>query len=482
MDCKCEKMTIDELKALIAGDETKTIEMKKTTGELKDAMHSACAFLNTNGGWLIFGITPVSLKILGQNVTDATRREMAAALRGIEPRVNVDVEYVAVPDREDCYVIALHFGAYCPGSVPYTYDGCPYWRQESTTERMPRDVYDERLRESRSGLFAWENRQAQGVGVADLSEERILGAVRAGVRGGRVPVSAMDEPVETILKRWGLLAEGKPNNAAVALFAGRVTDYPQMSLRMARFRGTEKLSFIDNQRAEGNIYDLLDAGMAFCFKHLNLSGEVRGLVREEHLEIPQEALREALINALAHRTYDAYNATLSLGIYDDRVEITNPGRFPVGVTPENIKSFHESRPMNQKIAQVLYRSTYLESWGTGIGRMVDSCVAAGLPEPEYGILSDGTIVLTFRKAASKDVRNAPENASVNAPVNASVKLSETEKRIMELLKSDGYYTYDMMSEKLSVNRTTIMRNVQSLVKKGLLRRVGADKNGYWEIK
>ena len=114
--------------------------------------------------------------------------------------------------------------------------------------------------------------------------------------------------------------------------------------------------------------------------------------------------------------------------------------------------------------------------------MVDSCVAAGLPEPEYGILSDGTMVLTFRKAASKDVRNAPENASVNAPVNASVKLSETEKRIMELLKSDGYCTYDMMSEKLSVNRTTIMRNVQSLVKKGLLRRVGADKNGYWEIK
>ena len=59
-------MTIDDIKALIAADESRTLELKRTTGELKDGMHSACAFLNTDGGWLIFGITPTGLKILGQ--------------------------------------------------------------------------------------------------------------------------------------------------------------------------------------------------------------------------------------------------------------------------------------------------------------------------------------------------------------------------------------------------------------------------------
>lgn len=73
-------MTIDDIKALIAVDESRTLELKKTTGELKDGMHSACAFLNTEGGWLIFGIAPKSLKILGQEVTDSTQQEIAKAV------------------------------------------------------------------------------------------------------------------------------------------------------------------------------------------------------------------------------------------------------------------------------------------------------------------------------------------------------------------------------------------------------------------
>ena len=66
-------MTIDDIKALIANDESRTLELKKTTGELKDGMHSACAFLNTDGGWLIFGVAPTGLKIIGQQVTEATK-------------------------------------------------------------------------------------------------------------------------------------------------------------------------------------------------------------------------------------------------------------------------------------------------------------------------------------------------------------------------------------------------------------------------
>ena len=76
-------MTIEDIKALIASDESRTLEQKKTTGELKDGMHAACAFLNTDGGWLIFGIAPKSLKIIGQQVTDDTKREISQALAGI---------------------------------------------------------------------------------------------------------------------------------------------------------------------------------------------------------------------------------------------------------------------------------------------------------------------------------------------------------------------------------------------------------------
>ena len=90
-------LTLDELKILIQSDEHRQLELKKTTGELKDGMHTACAFLNTEGGWLFFGIAPTSLKILGQQVTDNTQREIAQALSYMEPQVDVRVSISKFP-------------------------------------------------------------------------------------------------------------------------------------------------------------------------------------------------------------------------------------------------------------------------------------------------------------------------------------------------------------------------------------------------
>ena len=95
-----EDMTIDDIKNLVSADESRTLELKKTTGELKDGMHSACAFLNTEGGWLIFGIAPKSLKIIGQEVTDKTQQEIAQALAGLEPvgyGVSTHIHFTVVP-------------------------------------------------------------------------------------------------------------------------------------------------------------------------------------------------------------------------------------------------------------------------------------------------------------------------------------------------------------------------------------------------
>lgn len=105
-------MTIDDIKALIAPDESRTLELKKTTGELKDGMHAACAFLNTDGGWLIFGIAPKSLKIVGQQVTDATKIEISQALAGIEPAYDIQPIYIDVPEYPGNKVIAFHFDSW----------------------------------------------------------------------------------------------------------------------------------------------------------------------------------------------------------------------------------------------------------------------------------------------------------------------------------------------------------------------------------
>ncbi len=391
-------MTFEEIQELIAKDEHRCLELKKTTGELQDGMHTACAFLNTDGGWLIFGVAPKSLKMLGQQVSDDTQREIAQALSGLHPAVEAKPEYIDVPGRPGDQLIAIRFGGWKWGQMPYKYHGCPYYKVESTTQVMPQEMYEERLQAAKPDKFAWERQVADDVTVVDLDEERIRGAVRLGVKRGRMPATAEAESVESILGKWGLLRNNKVLNGAVALFGRNLTGFSQMRLRLARFRGTDKNEFVDSGRASGNYFDLLDAGMDFLFKHLSQSGRIVGFQKEEELEIPAEALREALTNALCHRQFEKYNLTPGIAVYDDRVEIENPGRFPLGLTPENIKKAHSSHPYNPLISDVLYMSAFLESWGSGVGRMIDACRAQGIPEPvyeEYG----GVVKIVFKKKA-----------------------------------------------------------------------------------
>ncbi len=507
-------MTIKEIEQLIAKGETQTLELKKSTGELKDAMHTACAFLNSDGGWLIFGVTPDSLHIVGQQVTDNTRREIAQALASLEPTVDVSAEYVDVPgSKVGNQIVAIHFEGRKDNHVPYTCNGRPYYKVESTTRQMPREMYDERLRDSNPSKFAWDAQVADGVTISDLSEERIRNAVRAGVKSGRINASAEDDSLEVLLDKFKLLRDGKLTNAAVVLFGKKLFDYPQMMIRMAYFRGKEKMVFIDNKQEEGNFFDLLDAGMAFCFRHLSLSGEVKGLQREEHLEIPVEALREALTNALCHRRYEDPRTTVTLAIFDDRLEITNPGHFPNPLTPENIKEPHGSYPYNLRIAQVLYFSKYLEGWGTGIRRMMDICREEGVPEPEYK--SDGyTVTVTFwkttQKASQKD--DLTSQNDVDATQKTIQKDADTiqktiqkdadtiQKTIQKELAARDiaitelqldiliYFTLhpqatrrEYIDSDNNISEGGTISNIARLQELGLLRREGGRKNGRWVV-
>ncbi len=198
-----------------------------------------------------------------------------------------------------------------------------------------------------------------------------------------------------------MLHDGKLNNAAAVLFGKDLYDYPQCLLRMARFKGTTKEEFIDNQRAAGNIYELLDAAMTFFFKHLSLSGKINGLYREEELSIPYKALRESCINSLCHRSYHHPGSSVSIAIYDDRVEIWNTGTFPEGLPVENLMEEHDSKPQNPIIANVLYKSKILESWGRGISTMVDECKRVGLPVPVFN--TDGNSVWVVFKYNKNNV-------------------------------------------------------------------------------
>lgn len=278
---------------------------------------------------------------------------------------------------------------------PFSYKGRSYMRLESTTTVMPQHVYNQLLL-SRDGVkHRWESLPNVDLHLSDMDSEEIIKTVRLGIECGRLPESTGND-IPSILEKLGLMDNGILNHAAAILFANReLIDYPQSLLRLARFRGTDKKEFMDNQRVQGNLFKLLDAAMAFLFKHLSLSGKIEGLERDEHLTVPYKAIREGVINSLCHRQLRTPGGSVSIAVYDDRVEIENPGTLPNGWDLEKLKSVHNSEPQNPLIANVLYKRRILESWGRGIGLIMGECRNAGLPEPEFN--ADASHVkLTFR--------------------------------------------------------------------------------------
>lgn len=384
--------TLDDINRLMADAETDSVEFKETTGQLERGMETLCAFLNGNGGTVLFGINDKKI-IIGQEVADTTKRNIADAISRLEPTPTVQISYVPIPGKEK-KIIALHVED-ARFDRPFSYKGQAYMRVESVTTIMPQPTYEKLLLQRDGGKYRWEQFENEDLTLQDIDGNEVLKTVRLGIECGRLPEDTGND-IPVILEKFGLMHNGVLNHAAAVLFGKHEKmEYPQCLLRLARFRGTDKTVFMDNQRIYGNLFQLLSAAMTFIFKHLSLSGTTDTLEREEHLTIPYKAIREGVLNALAHRSYRDAGGSIGIAIYDDRVEIENPGMFPSNWNLEKIMTEHESKPQNPLIATVLYKRKVLESWGRGIGLMISECRKAGLPEPEYKT-DAGSVRLIFR--------------------------------------------------------------------------------------
>ena len=272
----------------------------------------------------------------------------------------------------------------------------------------------------------WENQPAREYEISELDHEEILRTVRLGIAAGRLPESTGND-VPDILERLELFKKGSLNNAAVVLFGTRfMPDYPQCQLRMARFRGVDKSEFLDQRQLEGHAFTLLDEAMLFLRRHLPVAGRiVPGLFeREDEPLFPLEALREALVNAFCHRDYTIAGGAVSLAIYDDRLEIWSDGILPFGLKPEDLKREHSSRPRNPLIAKVFYLRGVIERWGRGTQKIVELCVKAGHPEPEFG-----------EQAGSVWVRFLP--SGYIAPHRVAHDLTDRQRELLQILANHG---------------------------------------------
>lgn len=395
------KLTFDYIQRLAKKHEGVDIEFKESTGQLDRGMETLCGMLNGEGGIVVFGVKN-SGKIIGQEVGDKTTRMIGEALRRFEPAVSFQPGYLDVPNAEK-KLIYFNVAGGNP-NAPFAYDGRPYQRLDSVTSVMPMEKFM-RIHEKNVGLkYWWGSEVNPKLKLSMIDEGLLLKMIASAVNQNRLTGLALRDDMKTALRRLNLMTDEGLCNAAAVLFGKNIrNEYPQCSLRMARFKGVKRIDFLDNQLAEGNIFELMDAAMTFFFKHLSLTGTTHHRIyRKEELEIPANALREGCLNAFAHRAWQYSTHQVNIGIYDDRVEIENIGRFPVGVNPnELVRSEEEdkkntSMPQNETISHVLYLTGAIEQWGRGLALIFDECERTGIERPRY-VNDDHFVRLVFKR-------------------------------------------------------------------------------------
>lgn len=475
-----KELTIHDIETIVHRDENRVMEAKETTGELIKGMQSGCAFLNTEGGWLFFGIHPTKLTILGQDVADRTRQEIAWEMRKFAPTIDLAAQYIDVPDRPGKQVIAIWFPAPVIYTPPYTYDGRPFYKVENTTMLMPRDIFDDRIRMSDPKKFSWEMAPCKHATLEDIDAKTLTDAINGGIAKGRIPASAAN--AVSLLERLSPFKVLRDcdvlTNGAIALF-GRdpYKFFLHCKVRLARFEGVIMDKFRDQVVVEANLFQQLQAIEGFCRKHMFMSGDQDQFDSKNILTVPLKVVRESALNLLIHRTWWSEARVPSVNIFDDRVEFMNPGAFPLGTTPEDFRKRPHSEPINEIIANALFKGGVSEGWGRGILDIFTLCKEAGMPEPEYDFVQN-FVCLTIRfknhivpYVSGSDGLNDSRNDKVNDRLNDSVNAT------YRVVKDNPGIQRKRISVLTGKSIPTIDRHIAILVKEKLIEHKDSDKTG-----
>ena len=267
-------------------------------------------------------------------------------------------------------------------------------------------------------------------------------------------------------------------NAAMLLFSKDPEKYQVGAyVKIGYFESDSDLRYQDE--IHGSLLEIVDQIIEVMhLKYMKAQITYEGLQRIERYIVPDAALREALFNALCHSQYN-YGVPIQISVYADKIYIANSGGLPDDWTAENLMEKHSSRPGNPTIAQVFYFAGFIESWGRGIEKICEACTADGIPLPEYTI-HPSDVMVKFSTPAERVVLGPGETVKT-IPERLGKQVTAEEAAVLAVLMEDPGYSYETIAKKLSVGRTTISTRIKALKNKGLIARVGSDKDGYWRI-
>lgn len=259
------------------------------------------------------------------------------------------------------------------------------------------------------------------------------------------------------------------NNTAILLFGKDPQKFfVQSKIRAGRIKGTDGHDFLDIKVLEGTVPELRENAMMFIAEHIKKAVFFDSNQRYDKWEYPLRAIEEALNNALAHRDY-LQNGDIQLAIYDDRIEIWNPGELPRQLTPEQLKGKHKSIPRNIFLADRLYLIKYIEHWGRGTNRIVEEMRKDNLPDPVFENNSGGFEVVLM--GPGKSFEKAIEDTKLH-----KIDLNDRQKKAIEFIKQHGEISRKQYVNLAGISVRQANRDLNDLITKKIVVPVGSGRS------
>ena len=285
----------------------------------------------------------------------------------------------------------------------------------------------------------------------------------------------VETPIEESLVRLNLIKDKKLTNAAILLFGKNPQKFfLQSKIRCARFKGIKPLDFIDMKVLDGTILELREKAIKFVMRNIKHAVYFDADRRYDKWEYPLRAVEEAITNSLAHRDY--YSAAeIQLSIFDDRIEMWNPGELPKPLTVKDLKKAHQSIPRNKLIADLLFMVKYIEKWGTGTNRIMEEMLKNKLPEPNF-LLKSGSFVIELIGPGNK-LDDGMELEKINI-----LEFNKRQKKAIKYLKQNKRITKEIYLSLNNISSATAKRDIKDLINKKMLRQIGKGPRVYYVLK
>jgi ATP-dependent DNA helicase RecG len=447
------------LSEILSQGESETVEFKASFGD--EALETLGAFANAGGGVLLIGVEPTG-KVGGVSVGKKTLEDWANRIQeSTDPRLQPSISKIEHGGKT---VIAIRVEPTAAG--PVSVRGRFFRRVGRTNQRMSHEEIVQRLLKA-SGL-SWDASVESRATREDLDKKRIRDYVAVLHQIGRRPIPTRVSERE-VLSKLDLLAGERPTRASILLFGKAPTRFfPSAFIKLGRFRSPTLI--VDDRQVFGTLLSQVEETMAWLRERLQTRFEVTGRPQREVIwEYPLEAVREAIVNAVCHRDYLS-SAHIQVRLYDDRLEVWNPGGLPAPLTPADLLRDHDSIPRNPKIATAFFFAGLVEQWGTGTIRMAAALREAGLPPPTF----DAETVGRFRVMIRQD--------PFTETFLQELGLNNRQLQLVAFIRQHGGITNRDYRQISGLSDETVRKEIKQLRDHGVIEAVGKGRSTTYTLK